>query len=225
MNLTAYPADEAELKAQMARGSVDAESFRRPLARCDLSVCQGMCCYDGVYVSPESAAVIERIAREKSGFFAELGLALPDKVIVEGNWPWKQGGLKTAVQLREFSKTVQAFPSHFNDTACIFLTEDGRCSLQMLSVRLGQHPWYYKPIKCWMHPITMGGEPPILRLHNTDTDPYRVPGYDGFVTQIFCGKTYVGAAPASVTLADELHFLSQIVQRDLWGEVTRSANR
>jgi hypothetical protein len=217
-SITAYPADEGDLRARMACASVDAESFRRPLARCEISACRGMCCYDGVYVSRESAGAIERVAREHARFFTGLGLRLPERVIVEGTWSWKAGGLKTAVAPRAFSKLVKGFPSHFNDTACVFLAEDGRCSLQALSIQLGQHPWYYKPVKCWMHPITLDGEPPVLRLHNDRTDPYRFAGYDGFVTQIFCGKTCPGGAPASAVLADELTFLSRIVGRDLLRE-------
>ncbi|HYL82069.1 MAG TPA: hypothetical protein VEU07_14720 [Candidatus Acidoferrum sp.] len=122
--LTAYPEDEARLRTRLAGGRVDAESFRRPLARCDIAVCRGMCCYDGVYVSPESAAVVERAAVEHADFFAGLGLRLPDRIIVEGEWEWKPGGLKTAVTQRPLSRTVQGFPPHFKDTACVFLTHD-----------------------------------------------------------------------------------------------------
>lgn len=219
-SLTAYPEEEASLRRRMEGSRVDADSFRRPVARCEISTCRGMCCHDGVYVSRDSAAVIERLATAHAGFFATLGLQLPDRLVVEGNWPWKRGGLKTAVRPRPFSTTVERFPRHFTDTACVFLAEDGRCSLQLLSVHLGRHPWHYKPVKCWMHPITLEGEArAALRLHNDQTDPYRFPGYDGFVSQIFCGRTRPGGRPASVVLAEELTFLSQIVGRDLLTEV------
>jgi len=222
--LTAYPDDEALLRQRFAGGRVDAQSFRRPVARCEITVCRGMCCYDGVYVSPESAAVIERVAGTHADFFAGLGLRLPGRVIVEGEWRWKKGGLKTAVGPRAFSTTVAGFPPHFNDTACVFLTGDGRCSLQLLSQHLGRHPWYYKPVKCWMHPITLeGDEKSVLVLHNDRTDPYRLPGYDGFVTKIFCGKTCPGGEPASVVLKDELTFLSRIVGRELLAEAEGEA--
>jgi hypothetical protein len=220
-NLTAYPDDEATLRSLLADARVDAESFRRPVARCEISMCRGMCCYDGVYVSPESAAIIARVAKEHAPFFAALHLAIPDRVIVEGDWPWKTGGLKTAVTHRPFSKTVEGFPPHFTDTACVFLTGDGRCALQLLSVQCGRHPWHYKPVKCWLHPITLEGEgPAVLLLHSERTDPYRVPGYDGFVSRIFCGRTCPGGKPASVVLADELTFLSRIVGRELLREAT-----
>lgn len=220
-SLTAYQDDEATLRSRIGGGQVDAASFQRPVARCAISTCRGMCCYDGVYLSPESAAVAERVARQHAAFFADLCLAPPDRVIVEGDWFWKKGGLKTAVTHRPFSKTVEGFPPHFTDTACVFLTGDGHCALQLLSVQLGRHPWYYKPVKCWMHPITLEGEArAVLLLHSDQTDPYRVPGYDGFVSRIFCGRTCPGGAPASVVLADELAFLSRIVGRDLLSEAT-----
>jgi len=218
--VTAYAEEEADLRRRMEGGSVDAGSFRRPVARCEIAACRGMCCYDGVYVSRGSAAVIERVAMRHAEFFAGLDLQRPDRVIVEGSWPWKPGGLKTAVTHRGFSTAVNGFPSHFSDTACVFLTRDGHCALQLLSVHLGRHPWYYKPVKCWMHPITLEGDArAVLLLHDARTDPYRFPGYDGFVSRIFCGKTCAGGAPASVVLADELTFLSRIVGRDLVAEV------
>jgi hypothetical protein len=217
--LTAYPHDEAILRRRMSGGRVDAASFQRPLTRCQISACRGMCCYDGVYVSREAAAVVERVAREHAGFFAALGLRLPAQVIVEGDWAWKRGGLKTAVTHRPFSATVEGFPPHFTDTACVFLAADGRCALQLLSVHLGRHPWYYKPLKCWQHPVTLEGEArAVLLLHSDRTDPYRFPGYDGFVSRIFCGRTCPEGPPATVVLAEELRFLSRIVGRDLLAE-------
>jgi hypothetical protein len=225
-SITAYPDDEASLRRRMNGGPVDTGSFQRLVARCEISTCRGMCCYDGVYVSPESAAVIEQVTTEHAGFFAGLDLRLPDRVTVEGDWPWKRGGLKTAVKHRAFSKTVNGFPPHFTDTACVFLTGDGRCSLQLLSVHLGRHPWYYKPMKCWMHPVTLEGESrAVLLLHNERTDPYRFPGYDGFVSQIFCGRTCPGGAPAAAVLAEELTFLSRIVGRDVLAEAAGAPRR
>jgi len=218
-SLTAFPDDEATLRRRMIGGGVDAASFQRPVKRCQISACRGMCCYDGVYVSREAAAVIERVAREHAGFFAGLDLRLPDRVIVEGDWTWKRGGLKTAVTHRPFSTMVEGFPLHFTDTACVFLAGDGRCSLQLLSVSQGRDPWYYKPMKCWQHPMTLeGGANAVLRLHSDRTDPYRFPGYDGFVSRIFCGRTCPEGAPAAVVLADELRFLSRIVGRDFLAE-------
>lgn len=219
--LTAYADDAAMLRRRLADGTVDARSFGRPVARCEVTRCRGMCCYDGVYVSGGSAAVIRSVAERHAGFFAGLGLELPERVIVEGQWRGKVG-LKTAVRPRDFPATVEGYPAHFEDTACVFLTQEGRCALQLLSEHEGRHPWYYKPVKCWLHPITLEGDgPSVLMLHSQETDPYRLPGYDGFVSTIFCGRTCPGGAPASRVLAEELLFLSRIVGRDLMAEVAR----
>ena len=220
--LTAYASDEAMLRDRLARGCIDARSFTRPVARCDISHCRGMCCYDGVYVSRDSAGVIETLAREHRHFFEGLGVNLPPRVIVEGYWAGRKDGLKTAVRPRPFSALVEGYPRHFEDTACVFLVDDGRCSLQVLSEQLGRHPWSYKPVKCWMHPMTLGGEgKDVLILHSRETDPYRLPHYDGFVSTIFCGRTRAGGSPASTVLTPELTFLSRIVGRDLLAEIRR----
>lgn len=213
------------LRRRLIRGCVDSGSFRRRLARCDLAACRGMCCYDGVYVSQESAAVISAIATKHGDFLAGLGMELPGQVIVEGEWAGKKSGLKTAVRPRAFSQTVEGYPKHFADTACVFLTAEGLCALQLLSEHLGHHPWYYKPVKCWLHPITVdGGGPSVLILHSQKTDPYRLPHYDGFVSTIFCGRTCLEGEPAYTVLAEELAFLSRIVGRDLLAEVIPGGN-
>lgn len=225
LGLTAYASDAAMLRRRLANGTVDARSFQRPVPRCDISRCQGMCCYDGVYVSEESAAVITSLAERHADFFTNLGLDLPRQVIVEGEWRRRRGGVKTAVRARDFSATVAGYPAHFEDTACVFLTRDGRCALQLLSEREGRHPWYYKPMKCWLHPITIEGDgQSVLVLHSRETDPYRLPGYDGFVSTIFCGRTFPGGAPASTVLAKELIFLSWIVGRNLLAEIERGSD-
>ncbi len=223
--LTAYASDEAMLRKRLAPGTLDARSFQRPLSRCEISQCQGMCCYDGVYVSEESAAVIISLTEKHAEFFAGLGLDLPDRGIVEGEWRGKRGGLKTAVRARDFSATVEGYPAHFGNTACVFLSRDGRCALQLLSEHEGRPPWYYKPVKCWLHPITIEGDGhSVLVLHSRETDPYRLPGYDGFVSTIFCGRTCPGGTPASTALARELTFLSRIVGRDLLVEIERGSD-
>lgn len=214
--LTAYRHEEEALRHRLSAARVAEASFGRPISRCEIGACRGMCCHDGVYVPEESAGVIEGLARRHAAFFRLLGLRLPERVIVRGRWAPKPGGLKTALRPRPFAQLVPDFPAHFAQAACVFLTSAGLCSLQLLSEHLGRHPWYYKPVKCWMHPVTLEGDrPPVLVLHDERTDPYRLPGYDGFVSRIFCGRTCPAGAPASLVLREELAFLSQIAGRDL----------
>jgi hypothetical protein len=220
---TAFPHHEAGLKETLAGARLDRPSFARPLSRCRIESCRGMCCYDGVYVDESTAEVLRRVAREEAPFFRDLGLSLPPEVIVQGEWEGLVSGLKTAVVPRPFSAEVDGFPAHFEDTACVFLLPDGRCSLQALSLARGRHPWYYKPSTCWLHPITI--EPatddagPTVRLESEATDPYRQADYPGYAPQTFCGRFGPAGRPGSEVLAPELAFLGAIAGRDFLAEL------
>ena len=48
--LTAFPRTEAHLRRTLAAAPLHVASLRRPLRRCALERCRGMCCYDGVYL-------------------------------------------------------------------------------------------------------------------------------------------------------------------------------
>lgn len=221
--LTAYPRTEAGLRRTLTNALFDAPSFARKIARCSLAACRGMCCYDGVYVSDEAAEVIQEIAGREASFLRGLGLDLPDEVIVDGEWEGLVAGKKTAVVPHRFSQEVPSFPSHFNETACVFHLNDGRCALQVLSEARGHHPWFYKPLTCWLHPISLvpgeDGESAVILLDDEETDPYRLPGYDGFVTHTVCGRTMPCGQPAHEVLTEELTFLGAIGGRDLAGEL------
>ena len=232
-SLTAYPLTEAALGQTLRGAGVDRESFARPLERCALSACGGMCCYDGVYVGEEEAAVLRALAAREGAFFRAAGLELPPPaaVVVEGVWEGEDSGQKTAVRPHPFARRVAGYPGHFADTACVFLLADGRCALQALAVERGRHPWYYKPFGCWQHPIAVvpaaeapgvavaaapaGAAPAVVRLDDETTDPYRLPDYDGYVTRTWCGRTAPAGRPASEVLSAELAFLGAIAGRPL----------
>src|SRR5205807_1873124 len=79
---TAYPRTEQRLRDDLADAPIEVEGFRRPVSRCDLANCRGMCCYGGVFVNDEMAETLTRIAREDAAFFQWLGLELPEEPIV-----------------------------------------------------------------------------------------------------------------------------------------------
>lgn len=216
-SLTAFPEEERQMRQQLARAPLARASLRRPLPSCDLTHCRGMCCHDGVYVEDEAADVLEALAKQEAGFFASLGLDLPARVIVEGSW--RRGlvqGKKTAVVPHSFSHTVPGFPAHFPDTACVFHVADGRCGLQVLSEARGRHKWYYKPIGCWLHPLTTSyGGRRRIGLYDERSDPFRFADYPGFVSATFCGRNASTGSPASQVLREELQLLGQILGRDL----------
>ena len=145
-----------------------------------------------------------------------LKLQLPEKVIVDGSFLGLVEGPKTATVPRVWRDRVANYPAHFEDTACCFLLDDGRCSLQALSMARSKHRWYYKPTGCWLHPLTTDHAPPCcIGLHDDSSDPFRLPNYNGFVTRTFCGNRSETGPPARETLREELAFLGAILQREL----------
>ena len=203
------------MKERYANAWVDASAFELQIARCSLSTCRGMCCYDGVYVDDETAVVLKDLARTRASDFSEMGLPLPKDVIVHEEWhDGTVSGEKTATKPFPFRSLVGEFPSHFNETACVFHLDDGRCGLQVLAENDGKHPWFYKPLTCWLHPIDIS--PAEITIHNELNDPLRFPDYDGYVSRTICGRECRNGSPARDVLREELDFLGQILDRDLF---------
>jgi hypothetical protein len=218
--LTAFPRTEAHLRRLLAKAPLHADSLCRPVSRCRLEQCKGMCCYDGVYLGAEEAAVVADVAVREAAFFRDLGLDLPGQVVVTGSWEGLVSGKKTALKPWPASRLVEGYPAHFHDTACVFHLPDGRCGLQVLSLARGLHPWHYKPTGCWLHPLTVdhGGQPG-LGLEDEKTDPCRLPHYPCFIAATCCGRSDEQGQPAHKVLHEELDFLGRIACRDLHGEI------
>jgi Protein of unknown function (DUF3109) len=214
--LTIFVRAGAALRERLRAASVDRREFERRLTRCKLADCHGVCCHDGVPVDDDTARSIESLARTRAADFNEMGLSMPEEVIVENQW---QGVVskKTAVRSFAFRSRVAGYPSHFPETACVFLLDDGRCGLQILAQRDDKHPWYYKPFACWLHPIKITGS--AIHLYDETSDPNRYPDYDGFVCRTFCGRTAKDGSAAGDLLEDELRYLGRILGRDLLAEL------
>jgi hypothetical protein len=194
-----------------------------------------MCCAGGAHLSAEAAETIQTLSGEKTEQFAEMGLDLPEAVVcIDTDCLSKpddsklvdnqfcQAGYRTAFKPFQFSTSVEDYPAHFNrDLACVFLLEDGRCGLQVLAEQEGRHPWYYKPIECWIFPIyiieTENGVG--FYLPNPETDPWRRPDYPGYIAYSFCGRAKPCGRPAYELLEPELTILGQIVERDFAAEM------
>jgi hypothetical protein len=216
---TAFPKAEAQLRHELAEAKLNVESLRRPLVRCDLNTCLGMCCHDGVYLSEDEAPVLADLVEREGDLFRALGLDLPCSPVVEGSFLGLVSGPKTATVPRVWTNRVEGYPAHFPDTACCFLLQDGRCSLQVLSETRGYHRWFYKPTGCWLHPLTTDGDLPFpLVLHDAASDPFRISGYPGFVSRTFCATAIQSRPPAFETLREELAFLGTILGRNLVAE-------
>jgi len=220
-DLTAFKDSLNLLRKQLTAASINSKEFQRKITRCSLSACRGMCCYDGASVDDETAAAVQKLADQRRAEFKKMGLDLPSKVVETSEWKGVRGQ-KTATRPFPYRSLVADYPAHFNETACVFLLEDGRCGLQILSEADGKHRWYYKPFTCWLQPIKLSDGD--IRLYDEKSDPNKLPNYDGFVVQTYCGRTETCGRPAAEVLREELEFLSKLLDRDLLSEVEPTAS-
>ncbi|MBB5350212.1 hypothetical protein HNR46_000436 [Haloferula luteola] len=219
--LTAYPGLEKELARQLREAELDHEVFSLPLKVCELSRCRATCCHDGALLEPEESRAIREVMTARRGLLASYGWDHPDPLTHGG------GRERTVTLPAGLSELAEEFPAHFPKTRCVFLDAEHRCVLQRLAVDDGRHPWFWKPVSCWMHPLLLrprerGGRP-VLTLAQAGNDPAAGPDYPGFGSQTPCGMVCEGGPPARVTLHMELECLSVISGRDLVGELTRAA--
>jgi hypothetical protein len=217
--VTVFRDSEVALREQYGNACLDAEEFQRKINRCSLTNCKGTCCYGGVRVDDATARVLQQLSTDRAAAFREIGLNLPSTVVARTEWQGVTGNI-TVLKPFPFRSLVAAFPVDFEETACTFLMRDGRCGLQILAELDGKHPWYYKPFSCWLFPIKLWKSE--IRLFNKETDPFRFLGYNGFVSQTFCGRTSECGLPAVQVLEPELTYLGHILNRNLIKEAAVS---
>jgi hypothetical protein len=215
-DLTAFKTTQFSLRKSLEAAHVDPAEFQRKITRCSLSKCRGMCCYDGASVDKDTGDAIQDLATKRASEFRAMGLNLPKAVVVDAEWKGVTGR-KTATRPFPYRSLVEDYPAHFNETACVFLLNDGRCGLQILSEGDGKHPWYYKPFTCWLQPIKLSDS--AIRLYDETTDPNKLPGYNGFVIRTFCGRTEECGQLATEVLKEEMGFLGKLLNRDLLAEI------
>ncbi len=154
------------------------------LANCFCGSCQSVCCYDGVYLTPEEERRITEFVEAHPEHFEWLKRPF----IVDGDWPGMRSRRKT--EKTEAHDYDASFPAHFTKTKCVFELPSGQCGLQRAATDLQMHPWHVKPMACWSFPIRkVEGEriqPPITDL---DEDPdYINESYPGYVSYLPCVK-------------------------------------
>jgi hypothetical protein len=207
---TAFPGTLRAVREACAGAALDAGSFERPLAPCDLAACRGTCCTHGVTLNEEEALAVAQLVRRHGDALRRLVPDLPDAPVVRDS-----GGVaRTALKPRAYRGVVADYPAHFPDAACAFLGPAAHCGLQDLAAERGAAPWAYKPLACWLHPVLLSAD--AIRLPDAATDPY--PG--GFASRTPCGRSPAcGGRPAREVLAPELAHLGRWLGRDLAGEL------
>lgn len=120
-----------------------------PMQRCVLGECKGACCLHGVWVDRGEYA---EILANAAIIAAQMPETLRDPAV------WFDG----RVEADEFSASGEVHHTnvlpdreHYGGTACVFLREDFKCSLQCAGQAAGLHPWRYKPFYCVLHPLDL----------------------------------------------------------------------
>ncbi|MGE9270800.1 MAG: DUF3109 family protein [Verrucomicrobiales bacterium] len=216
MNYTAYPRLELELGRQVREAEVDHRAFEMRLKVCDLVKCRATCCHDGVFLTGEEVEGISAALDQYDSNLKEFGW-------VEEPWLQDQEG-RAKTKTREVARAELAaeFPDHFPATRCVFLDEEHRCVLQRLASGLGKHPWWWKPISCWLHPLLMkrdSGGRPLLTVARRDGDPTAREGYPGFGSYTPCGLEEQNGEVAWRVLRRELELLGKLGGRDFVTEI------
>jgi hypothetical protein len=174
------------------------------LKNCDVHACEAMCCHDGVYLEAEEESRLKQLVDS----VPELRARLPEVYIVEGHWNGEHLGRKTATRPHDYRNP--GYPTHFPRTRCVFADEQGFCELEKLARQRGEHPWQYKPFTCWMFPLEEHSGKAVPPPARALDDPYRVPGYPGYVSQVPCGRHEKDGRPWRQALERELQFFRRM---------------
>ncbi len=185
------------LSQQLREAAVDHEAFEKSLPVCDLVRCRATCCHDGVILSEEEGQVL--------GGLGGSGGIYRDPV----------GKLRTRTAEASSEHLATDFPEHFPKTRCVFLDENHHCQWQLKAVREGQHPWFYKPISCWLHPLLIVKRDGRFQL----TIRSRAEDRRGFASYTPCGRSEKDGSPARQSLRMELEMLSRLSKRDFYAEL------
>jgi hypothetical protein len=181
------------------------------LSICDVTKCEGSCCYDGVYLQPGEEAFLRELVEKVPA----LAAGLPEEFVVDGYWNGEYLGRKTATLPHEY-RSVD-FPSHFSRTRCVFADDHGFCALEKFGRSNGQHPWTYKPTTCWMFPLQDEAGAVAQPVSGPADDPYFTAEYPGYASRVPCGRHDPAGTHWRDSLAREIAYLESAPHLPLLG--------
>ncbi|MCF8260297.1 MAG: DUF3109 family protein [Melioribacteraceae bacterium] len=109
---------------------------------CDVCVCSGECCYYGVYTDEKEHDLI---------------LSIQDRIISTmddsqtkdvSNW------FEEPQEDNDFDSGI-AYGTEIYNGKCVFLDQQGYCSLQKIAMQAGEDKWKYKPLYCILFPLVI----------------------------------------------------------------------
>jgi hypothetical protein len=132
------------------------------IQRCRLEECRGACCLYGAWVDRLEMEDIRANSHLITDWMC-AGYQDP-----ESWFDGRQESDRHALSGEVHHTTVLDDPNHYDGTACIFLREDYKCSLQVAADQSGLHPWRFKPFYCVLHPLDLD-EDGRITLDETET--------------------------------------------------------
>jgi len=104
--------------------------------------CNGECCYYGVYT--------DKFEHEKILTLKDKLIPLMDETQSKDTSTW----FEEPQEDDDFDSGIAVGTEVINGK-CAFLDKNGLCVIQSLAINEGKHPWDYKPLYCYLFPITI----------------------------------------------------------------------
>jgi len=104
--------------------------------------CNGECCYYGVYT--------DKAEHEKILSLKDKLIPLMDETQSKNVSEW----FEEPEPDDDFESGIAVGTEVINGK-CTFLDKNGLCVIQSLAINEGKHPWDYKPLYCYLFPITI----------------------------------------------------------------------
>ncbi|MFA6597137.1 MAG: DUF3109 family protein [Ignavibacteriaceae bacterium] len=104
--------------------------------------CNGECCYYGVYT--------DKAEHEKILSLKDKLIPLMDETQSKDITAW----FEEPQEDDDFDSGIAVGTEVINGK-CAFLDKNGLCVIQSLAINEGKHPWDYKPLYCYLFPITI----------------------------------------------------------------------